>query len=684
MFSQPSSPILKARRQRRRLYSKVLCVVLGILSTIWFIRIAYLEQGSQLSDARGLSSYNTGGTFICIPTGGRSESSATINIPTLAAIVPITPRSLLDLEATLCALLRSPGPLTEVILLTPRQHHSSTRRVVQSILSMDENVDTEMCLRIWPPSMEEGHAVLRAARDATTDWVLLLDEDGLANLSATILDKLLLRTRPTVVAPVGVRGLDYYLDGVTCVSSPGSSAAFLVPPMVLPTAAIPPYIAAVSETDVWSTVGKSLSRSGFNVSGGLGTGTIPSDNPRRQDWCSRYVPKGPDGSPVPVYGLVTSAAAQSDDAATATAETIRQVEGASKGSFLFSARSEDLRYLFPLACRLLANGHSASVLVQDMAENLLRAPCNVSVLSSLVSPSTVNTGRSFSQALLASGVFKNADIVISTLVSKNLLSEFPHAVMVHIPPEDLPYIDWMTAIGLEEWKRWHVPEIQLSVITNDRPESLSRLLNSLTNARYFGDKLTLRINVEQTADPETLRMVDAYSWAHGAVVLHHRVTHGGLLTAVVESWYPHGNDSYALILEDDVELSPLFYAYMKLSLLRYRYGKPENRSPHLFGISLYQQKNLELRPEGRHPFNARSVFEDAGLPEPTSPYLSQIACSWGALDRLAASPDGRPGRAIEQVDAVVEEVLHRARLPPGIRDALPELRRLRVPVDQPP
>lgn len=54
-------------------------------------------------------------------------------------------------------------------------------------------------------------------------------------------------------------------------------------------------------------------------------------------------------------------------------------------------------------------------------------------------------------------------------------------------------------------------------------------------------------------------------------------------------------------------------------------------SSQLFGISLYQQKHLELRLEGRHSFNARSTFVSIGLDEPSTPYLSQIPCSWGAV-----------------------------------------------------
>ena len=74
----------------------------------------------------------------------------------------------------------------------------------------------------------------------------------------------------------------------------------------------------------------------------------------------------------------------------------------------------------------------------------------------------------------------------------------------------------------------------------------------------------------------------------------------------------------------------------------HRYGTPSNRIPHMFGISLYQQKHLELLPSGRQPFNPRSLFSQASslpsndLPSyahkhPTTPYLSQIPCSWGAV-----------------------------------------------------
>ncbi|KAJ7180487.1 hypothetical protein C8R46DRAFT_1069608 [Mycena filopes] len=116
----------------------------------------------------------------------------------------------------------------------------------------------------------------------------------------------------------------------------------------------------------------------------------------------------------------------------------------------------------------------------------------------------------------------------------------------------------MSSLSLREWKNWHVPRVEISIITQDRPRSLQRLLASLSQARFFGDSVGLRMHMEQSSDLETIRVVSAYQWNYGSVFMHRRVVHGGLLPAVVESWYPHSNDSYGLILEDDIELSPLF------------------------------------------------------------------------------------------------------------------------------
>ncbi|KIY43720.1 hypothetical protein FISHEDRAFT_52978 [Fistulina hepatica ATCC 64428] len=205
------------------------------------------------------------------------------------------------------------------------------------------------------------------------------------------------------------------------------------------------------------------------------------------------------------------------------------------------------------------------------------------------------------------------------------------STILRIPENDLAHCQWMASFSLTEWYNWHKPQMQVSLITKDRPKSLSRLLASLSQAAFFGDKVDVRIHIEQDCDRETLALFDRFSWPHGSVYVQHRIIQGGLLPAVVESWYPSSNDSYGLLLEDDVELSPMFYAWSKMALLKYRYGRLVDRSDLLFGISLYQQKNTELQIDGRRPFDARSLFHTLHLDFPSTPYLSQIPCSWGAV-----------------------------------------------------
>ena len=80
--------------------------------------------------------------------------------------------------------------------------------------------------------------------------------------------------------------------------------------------------------------------------------------------------------------------------------------------------------------------------------------------------------------------------------------------------------------------------------------------------------------MDQDCDEVSYKIADQIIWSHGRVFIHHRIIPGGLLPAVVESWFPHTNDSYGLLLEDDIELSPMYYAWVKMTVLRYRYLPP--------------------------------------------------------------------------------------------------------------
>ncbi|GES78874.1 hypothetical protein GLOIN_2v1707898 [Rhizophagus clarus] len=110
---------------------------------------------------------------------------------------------------------------------------------------------------------------------------------------------------------------------------------------------------------------------------------------------------------------------------------------------------------------------------------------------------------------------------------------------------------------------WNTIKVNIQVITQDRPDSLDRLIRSLKSSYYFGDEIGLTINIDRGADPVTKEYCHTLEWPFGQRDLRHRIVQGGLMAAVVESYYPNDDNDYAVLLEDDVELSPYYYAWAK-------------------------------------------------------------------------------------------------------------------------
>lgn len=205
---------------------------------------------------------------------------------------------------------------------------------------------------------------------------------------------------------------------------------------------------------------------------------------------------------------------------------------------------------------------------------------------------------------------------LSKLPYRALQRKFPH-VWIGL---------WLMRISVD----WNTPEIDIVVVTDRRPHSLSRLIQSAERSYFLGDRVNLAIQMEQSSDRVTRMYVNSLQWVHGQKVVRHRIRKGGLMPAIIESWYPSNDDNYAVLLEDDVEVSPLFYVWAKYSILQYRYGDASQNARHLmFGVSLYSPRSVELNPEGRRPFHPDNVLRN--YYPPRTPYASQIPCSWGAV-----------------------------------------------------
>ncbi|ORZ19578.1 hypothetical protein BCR42DRAFT_323265 [Absidia repens] len=206
--------------------------------------------------------------------------------------------------------------------------------------------------------------------------------------------------------------------------------------------------------------------------------------------------------------------------------------------------------------------------------------------------------------------------------------------LIHLPSNQVHHALWIADLSLNALKHWNSISIQLVIITDRRPHSFSRLLQTCGKSYFLGDQVDLTINMEQSADKVTRNLVNSFDWVYGSKTVRHRIQKGGLMPAIVESWYPRSNDDYAVLLEDDISVSPLFYTWAKYNILKYRYGdekhQQQQQQQHIYGISLYSPRNVELHLVGRRPFDPNQVLADTGYPART-PYASQIPCSWGAV-----------------------------------------------------
>ena len=152
------------------------------------------------------------------------------------------------------------------------------------------------------------------------------------------------------------------------------------------------------------------------------------------------------------------------------------------------------------------------------------------------------------------------------------------------------------------------PRVVIKVLVNRRLRSLQRLCESLLAADYMEDaNVWLEFHLE-AGQPEAISSYVAdFQWPHGPKFVRARIVHAGLIAVVVESWYPADSNEYAIILEDDIEVSPLFYRWVRMALDAYHSaGSPTN----IFGISIntylrrgtyYEQDSLSKVHQGR-PF----------------------------------------------------------------------------------
>ncbi|KAG6468723.1 uncharacterized protein LOC122034877 [Zingiber officinale] len=199
-------------------------------------------------------------------------------------------------------------------------------------------------------------------------------------------------------------------------------------------------------------------------------------------------------------------------------------------------------------------------------------------------------------------------------------------VLVLLPRPAVSKVLWMADLRPTALPNWNRMRITVNIITQNRATSLRRLLQSLQDAYYLGDEVRLTFNMDSKVDEATLQLVGSFSWPQGPKQIRRRIIQGGLIRAVSESWYPSSNDEFGLLLEDDIEVSPYYYLWIKYALLAYHYD-PQVSLPELSSIALYTPRLVEVVKE-RPRWNATEFFKRI---HPNTPYLHQLPCSWGAV-----------------------------------------------------
>jgi hypothetical protein len=144
----------------------------------------------------------------------------------------------------------------------------------------------------------------------------------------------------------------------------------------------------------------------------------------------------------------------------------------------------------------------------------------------------------------------------------------------------------------------------IKVLAFNRLDSLSRCLNSLSSANYGGDTVHLHIHIDHFSltneslnvidkkleeSRKVLNFVDGFDWKFGNKVVHYRTNNVGLQAQWLEAWWPSSDHEFSFIVEDDLEVSPLFYKFVRGLIVNYYYNV-SNFSPFIYGASLQRPR----------------------------------------------------------------------------------------------
>ncbi|CAJ0844635.1 17116_t:CDS:10 [Entrophospora sp. SA101] len=139
-------------------------------------------------------------------------------------------------------------------------------------------------------------------------------------------------------------------------------------------------------------------------------------------------------------------------------------------------------------------------------------------------------------------------------------------------------VEIMADLSFETLKSWNLPKFHLQILTQSRPNSFSRLLESLDSSIYFGDEIPLTINMNSSG------------WF------------------VAKAYYPYSNHDHTVLLEDDIEIITLLLYLVKYIALKYIYGPDKKFYPEqVFDNTRYDVRSPYLCQDDNNNYKVQSI-----------------------------------------------------------------------------
>lgn len=308
-----------------------------------------------------------------------------------------------------------------------------------------------------------------------------------------------------------------------------------------------------------------------------------------------------------------------------------------------------------VAIGLLVTGASSLLLIAVMQGSLY--PPLLSALSSSFSSFSLSSSSSSS---LGSIKYSRVRVIRSTVDNYSIVELSP----LRLPQQQQQLLQQRVVEPLEDGQRWELDaeaggggkgdaangylsrngsnlefhsygkdvDLRIIVFAFDRPTSLNICLTAIEEADYAaGDRVSLHVWIDRadgsggvgndsTTDPsvdaETLAVARGFNFTHGRLFVHVQPTPVGVQGQWMHAWRPgRRTKEIALLLEDDITVSPFFWRWLKRAHAAYA------RFDDVSGFSV-------SHPEMEH--------KNGGLLEVSvndTIFMYRVICTWGFSPR---------------------------------------------------